>query len=429
MAGRIGVIVHRFPKLSQTFIAQEVRLLEERGLELEILARRVWKRDLGDPIVSGIRAPLQSLPGPRKARFWWGNLSALAHRPLGYVGTLARAARDARRFPDRRRLQRFLEAGWLVGARRAGRPGGLRHVHCHFFGPSAEVGAYAARIAGIGCTLVAHPSPDIYTSSPELLRDLVGAAEAVMTCTANSAAYLRSQPGVDPGRIHVVYHGIDTRRFSPAETAAPSAVAQLVAVAQFIPKKGYACLFRAVSLLERAGVRFRFRVFGKGPLEGELHQLVTSLGLDDYVEFCGQVSSDEVARALSSCDLFLCGSRQSEEGDRDGIPNSLAEAMAAGVPVVATRVAGIPELVEDGISGVLVAPDDPQALYEAAAKLLHDRSQARRVGEGARRRVLDFFDSRTRIEDCERLLLSSLRPPARPDQSYVARDPSSPGTS
>lgn len=403
MAG-IGVLVTSYPKLSETFIAQEIQLLEEHGFRVEVFARRSSGEARTQSIVDRIRAEVVYLPGLPGGvpAFAVGNLRALARHPLRYVPGLARAL--WRSLAQRSgALWRFFEAGWLVGTRDVGRSG-VNHLHAHFFQRTALVAEQAARIAGVHFTVSAH-AYDIYMQPAAVVRRLGEAADAVLTCTRANIRHLLDEVGLDPGKVHLVFHGVDTTRFEPrhgpALGEADHGGPRFVSVGRLVPKKGLDDVLRALAKLRGD---FRFDLYGDGPMRGELEALVRELGLVDRVRFHGAVTQDELVPALRAGGVYLCGSRETEDGNRDGIPNTVAEAMAIALPVVATRVSGIPELVEDGVTGLLVDERDPDAFAAALERLSGDSDEAERFGRAGRKRVEEVFENRTCFAACLRLL-------------------------
>ncbi|MCG8589136.1 MAG: glycosyltransferase family 4 protein [Proteobacteria bacterium] len=413
--GRIGVLLRTYPKLSETFIAQEIELLEQRGFDFAIVAYR----DPGEPqiqaVIERIRAPVHYLPrGRGSARAYArSHARALAGGPLRYALALARALVRQGVAPGEAPLRAFLDAGWLVGELGLGR-GGLAHLHAHYLQKTARLARAAARWAGVGYTISAH-AVDIYTEPPKRVARLVADSRALMTCTGVNAAYLRELAGPQADRVHLVYHGIDLRRFAPDPARGAPERVRFLAVGRLVPKKGYDDLLEALARVRAAGVDAGFEIFGAGPLAGELEEQRTRLGLDAAVTLHGAVTQDQIAQALGRGGIFLCGSVELADGNRDGIPNTVAEAMALGLPVVATRVSAIPELVEDGKSGLLVPQRDPEALAEAMLRLARDPEEARRLGSGARQRVEEIFDADRCIEACARLLAAHA-PPQRPEE-------------
>jgi glycosyltransferase involved in cell wall biosynthesis len=391
------VLVRHFPKLSETFIAQEIRLLEERGLHIDVVAMTAEPDEPVQPVVRALRAPIHRIPGRNAGALALlpANLRALVRQPIRYARTWLRAMRENRRRKGRRRLRRFYEAGWVVG----GAPGqSLGHVHSHFLYEPSEVGRFAAAIAGVGHTIEAH-AKDIYLAKPGLVAELANDADALLTCTRFGAAYIRDLPGVDPAKVHVVYHGVDTEVFVPRSGPREPGPVRFVSVGRLVAKKGYDDILEALAQVRKRGLDFEYDILGEGRLRGDLEARIAGLGLEDVVHLRGSVTHDVVRAALQASDVFVCGSRPTEDGDRDGIPNSLAEAMSCGLPAVATAVSGIPELVEDGKSGRVVPPGEPEALAAALESMARDPEDASALGRRARERVLSVFDCRRCIDD------------------------------
>jgi len=173
---------------------------------------------------------------------------------------------------------------------------------------------------------------------------------------------------------------------------AEDAVPLILSVGRMVPKKGMGDLISACRLLMTRGVRFRCVIVGEGPLRGELESQIRELGLERLVTFLGAMAHDGLVSLYGQASVFALAPHITEDGDRDGIPNVLAEAMAAGIPVVSTSVSGIPELIEDGRTGVLVGPRDPEALADAVERLLRDPALRQKLVVAARRKIEDGFE-------------------------------------
>jgi glycosyltransferase involved in cell wall biosynthesis len=224
-----------------------------------------------------------------------------------------------------------------------------------------------------------------------MLPEKLDAAGFVVACTAFCAGRLdAARPGLD-GKIRVLRHALPRGYGDRSPLRAPDGTSRLVYVGRFVPKKGLDVLLRAGRLLLDRGVPVRCHLYGGGPEEARLRELVVALGLDDVVRFEGAIANQDLYRAMNADDVFVCASREMPDGERDGIPVTLLEAMAAGITVVTTRVSGIPELVEDGVNGYLVAPDDPAALAAMLARVLTDPGARRAVADAARRTVRERF--------------------------------------
>ncbi len=260
---------------------------------------------------------------------------------------------------------------------------GVEHVHAHFANQTADCAAIAAGVAGLPFSFTAH-AYDIYSTAPRqrnaTLDWKLAHAARVFTVSDYGRDLLRGrlEEGAR-GRVCTVYVGIPTALFRP-EPPPGGEVLRLICVARFQEKKGLDTLVEACGLLRDRGVAFRLDLIGDGPERAALEARVERLGLGDQVAFPGPLAQEEVARALAASHLFVMPCRRDRSGDMDGIPTVFMEAMASGRPVVSCAVSGVPELVRDGETGVLVPPDDPPALAEAIARLARDPALRARLG-------------------------------------------------
>jgi glycosyltransferase involved in cell wall biosynthesis len=211
-----------------------------------------------------------------------------------------------------------------------------------------------------------------------------------------------------------VYHGVATGRFRPAprakvasESAKTATPIRMISVGRLVEKKGFCHLIRACALLRERGNDFALSIYGTGPQRDELARLIETLGVGDIVKLQGSRTQKELMALYREADLFVLSPYILESGDRDGIPNVLMEAMAVGLPAVATDVSGIPELIEHERSGLLVPPRDEVALAAALERLLdpaHGPGMRARLGFGGRRRVVEHFDANLHLRRMVELL-------------------------
>jgi glycosyltransferase involved in cell wall biosynthesis len=234
----------------------------------------------------------------------------------------------------------------------------------------------------------------------------------VVTCTDANRQYLES---LDAPRTQVVYHGVDGSRFHPRRRR-PEA-GRILSVGRLVPKKGFECLVEALAILADEGVDFTCDIVGGGPLDAVLRRRIQDHSIRDRVHVHGARVQDEIVEAYERASVFVLAPVMTEDGDRDGIPNVLAEAMACGVPVVSTRLSGIPELVEHGTDGLLVAPGDATALAAAIGVLLSDDSLASSLAEAGRTKVERLFDLRRNTRQLADLFASM--PTAAPDSQLA----------
>jgi glycosyltransferase involved in cell wall biosynthesis len=367
----------RFPRVSETFVLNELLALEERGERMLIDALLPPEEGPRHPELECLHANVRYLPRRPRLR---DRRVALAHLRLG-VAAPRRWLRLARRAWGTETWRRFLQAGLV--ARRVRRER-VRHIHAHFATAAAEVARDAASLAGVPFTVTAHAKDIFKRENTRLLGRRVDGAAAVITISEFNARHLRAAlPGMP---IRHVPNGMPLP--APAPGAPDGAV---LCVARLIPKKGVDLLIEACGRLsELQGLRIE--IVGDGPLAGELSELARSRGVAGRIEFLGALASDEVDAALRRSSLVALPCRIAPDGDRDGIPTVLLEAMARGIPVVSTRVGGIPEVVRNRETGLLVDPEDPQALAEAIAALAHDRSFAESLGAAGRSLIRERFD-------------------------------------
>lgn len=393
----VGYIVSAWPRLSETFILNEVLAVERLGVPLRIYSIK----DPGPaPVhkkVGQVRAPMECLA---EARHWkpavGPSLRLLARRPVRYVRTLFEAARH--RGADTRR--RFLQAVCLADALDR-EP--VTHLHAHFANAPAVVAMFVHQLTGIPYTFTAH-AKDIYVKTPpKLLRAEIQRARAVVTCTEYNWRYLRTQAGPDShAKVHRIYHGLDLSEFQfslPGRSNGADPV--ILSVARLVEKKGLGDLIEAADILRRRGRGFRIEIIGDGPLRGALEERVAERGLQERIRLLGAQPHSAVRQAYARAAAFALPCVVASDGDRDGIPNVLLEAMASGVPVISTKVSGIPELIEPDREGMLIPPNSPEDLAKALERLLTDPELSGRLARAAREKIEKAFSVE---ENCRRLL-------------------------
>lgn len=432
---RVAYVMNGFPRLSETFIAHEIHQLERLGLPLRLFSVKRENEPLVHPVVGAIRAPLEYLPRATSlsgtALLPWLRLNgptfAAAHarvlrrRPLAWLATAASALALAWRHRSREAgapfalkkvfIKEFLQAGHIADA--VQRAGDVGHLHGHFCHGVATITWFASRLTGLPFSFTAH-AKDIY--QPELnpgrlLERKLGAARFVATCTCANADVLKGRHP-RPCEVHTIYHGLDTDWFSPAPApAGADAVPLILSVGRFVEKKGFEHLVDACALLKARGVRFGCTIVGeKGSAYDAVQAQVARLGLQDHVMLQRAVAQDALRDIYRRARVFALPCQVMDDGDRDGFPNVLAEAMAMGVPVVTTPISGIPEMIDDGVQGLLVAPRDAAALADALQKVLTDATLHRTLAAAGRERICERFDSRRTTVALRDLFQRELQP-------------------
>jgi glycosyltransferase involved in cell wall biosynthesis len=398
-SGRVAFVLKGYPRLSETFIAQEVHALEQRGLDIMIVSLRQPTDRTVHPVHRLIRAARLYLPEylyREPLRVWHG--WRRARRQAGYRAARRAFLADLRRDPTPNRIRRFGQA--LVLA--AELPGDIAHLHAHFLHTPASVARYAALMRGLPWSLSAH-AKDIWTVPEWEMREKLAEARWAVTCTAAGREYLAGLAPI-PERVALCYHGLDFERFSvppprlqDADGSNPSHPVMLLSVGRAVAKKGYDDLLDALALLP-AGAAWRLVHIGGGELRERLQHRAAALGLAERIEWRGALPQPDVLAAYRTADLFVLAAKIAPGGDRDGLPNVLVEAQSQRLACITTAHAGIPELIEDGATGVLVPPGDPAALSAALATLIRDPARRARLGAAGEARVREHFDMRAGIE-------------------------------
>lgn len=347
--------------------------------------------------------------------FWRCNAAAAAKWGRRYARAfLAMAGRLAKPRAYLRAIYAFSQAAPLALGMKVGPE---THIHAHF-ADRGGLGAYAlAKLVGVPYTLTVH-AYDIFLPNPHLGLLVRNSALTLAISEFARQAVLQKVPGVDPDRVRVIHVGVPTGALAALAESKPvrpeGAPAALISVGNLVTKKGMDVLLDAVALLLRDGRRLSCDIVGDGPLREELCRRAEELGLTGVVSFTGRLHPDDARGRIARADLFVLASRSAPNGDADGIPVVLMEAMACQTPVVSTRLSGIPELIADQRTGRLVEPDDPQALAEAIADQLDHRDRSTLWAADAQRVVAREFDQCTNavrlldaIADARRSLAAS----------------------
>jgi glycosyltransferase involved in cell wall biosynthesis len=388
----VAYVLKMYPRFSETFILNELLELERQGLTLRIFSLKRPDDGIAHADVGRVRAPVTYLPRSLPALLR-AQAPILGRAPGHYLRLLVEVL-TRRRYAA---LKHFLQAGAIAGALDPA----TGHVHAHFASGATSVALHLQRLVGIPYSFTAH-AKDIYLETvrpADLTRKLSGARFAVTVSDFNARRLRALANGT---RVVRIYNGLDLERFAPddATRASPPLV---LAVGRLIEKKGFDDLVRACALLAERRAAFRCSIVGKGPQSATLAELIDTLDLAGRVELAGPVPRERLLGLYRQAAVLAAPCVVGSDGNRDGLPTVLVEAMALGVPVVATTVTGIPELVEDGVTGLLVPERDPDALADAIARLLTDPPLAAALVRRARRRVEESFDLHANVAQLRRL--------------------------
>ena len=380
---RVGYVLKMYPRFSETFILTEVLSLEEQGADLEIFSLRAPVDGHFHEALARVAAPVTYLPQAGRTLELWDALRD-GQEVLG--GTVAQ------RLPELL-LEAPGDAAQAVRLAILVRERGIDHLHAHFGSVSTTVARLAARLAGITYSFTAH-AKDIFheeVDRADMERKLSDAA-AVVTVSDYNLDYLRTWYGPSAARVRRIYNGIDLASFAPATPRERPAV--VVGVGRLVEKKGFDHLVDAIDLLAREGRQVRLDLIGTGAVEDALRAQVDRLGLGDAVRFLGPLPQERIREAVTHAAVLAAPCVVGADGNRDGLPTVILESLALGTPVVATPVTGIPEAVDDEITGLLVPEGDAAALARAIARLLDDPELRCRFACTGRKLVEGRFDSR-----------------------------------
>ncbi len=378
---RVGYVLKRYPRYSETFVVNEILAHERAGLAIDIFALRPPNDTHFQDAISRVRAPATYLPceGVKAVDFWKAINDSARAVPGLFAALEAAGGEEAVEV-----LQAVVLAREVVAR-------GLTHLHAHFATSATTVARLAARLAGVPYTFTAH-AKDIFHESvraADLERKLADAS-AVVTVSDFNLQFLRDTYGRAATRVERVYNGLDLERFRFEGTNPRRA--HVVSVGRLVEKKGFGDLVSACALLRGRGLDFDCTIVGTGPLEAELRAQVSRLGLEACVELSGPRPQVEVIRLVREAAVFAAPCVVGEDGNRDGLPTVLLEAMALGTPCVSTDVTGIPEIVRDGETGLMVPQRDPEGLASALERVLTSPRLAGQLAASARRLIEEEFD-------------------------------------
>ena len=394
---RVAYVLRAFPRLSETFILHELLALRARGIAVRVFA------------LEQVDAPLMHA----EAEQLLPEVTFVTSRePASWRGPAV--------VPVKQR--RFAAAGRRIGKEL--RAWGATHVHAHFAGPAATAAAFAAEEAGITFSFTAH-AKDIFVDSLDWrwLAWLGAQAHAVVTVCDYNRRYLRRR--MPDARIVRLYNGVDLQRWAgrPARSGAAPKLGPLLTVGRFVRKKGFDVLVEALAILRDRGTPLKTVMIGDGAEHAVVQARAKELKLGRQIRFPGALTQPEVVRYMRRAALVALPCIVDSDGNQDALPTVLLEAAACGVPAVATRIAGVPEIVRDGVTGRVVAPGDAAALADALAFMMSSPRRRARMGAAARRRAESKFDQRRASLALARLFAESSRvsPPAsRPQESSRA---------
>jgi len=425
----VAYILKAFGRTSETFISNEMYLLERLGISLRIFSLKALQGQRKHGSVVAIQSPVRFLPQATEfaemnfAAWLWRHvpLFAAAHarvarrKPLRYLATLAEAAgmcvryRESRwRGPRKVFVREFLQAGYIADA--VQQDPDIAHLHAHFCHGATTVTMFASNLTGLPFSFTAH-AKDIYLpelNPGDLLQRKLMRAEFAVTCTEANKKHLDGVSPKGAAPVYAVYHGLDTSLFRPARRR-DREIPRILSVGRFVEKKGFTYLVDACAMLRDQGFAFECVVVGGADVyQEEVERRIEMHSLSARVRLQTSVTQEQLREIYAGSTIFALPCQVLDNGDRDGIPNVLAEAMAMELPVVSTAISGIPEVVRSEENGLLVPPRDAGALALALRRLLDDAPLRRRLGAAARQTILEVFDSRKNTQTLAALFAERL---------------------
>lgn len=397
----VAYMLDGFPIISETFIIQEILELKKRGLNIIIFASE-----------GGGDIPYNSLSHPEskslvketcyinpylivKEKKWLHFLIFLRH-PVRYLKTFYFS---------------YLEGGETFIAFKSTplyiremKSKNVYHIHAHFARKACTFSMLISMITGIPYSFTAH-AHDIYASDAMDISNHIRAAKFVITCTTYNKRYLLGKyDNHADGKIYSNYHGVDTNRLKPKRETITQrkedAGISILSIGRLVEKKGFPYLIRALLQLKKScDTSFTVNIIGDGPEKEHLCHMVKEYNLSDNVFLRGSLLFGEIKGFYEEADFFVLPCLIAKNGDRDGIPNVILEAMSAGLPVISTKVSGIPEVITDGVDGFLVSPEDSCALADSIKRLSQDRELRVAMGNNARKKMVDYFNKDKHIDE------------------------------
>jgi glycosyltransferase involved in cell wall biosynthesis len=403
---KIAYLLNSFPVLSETFIQQEILILEHQGLPLRLFS-------LFEPSASKTAKGVWNGQTPVTYISHQPRLKLLAIAVRCFLKTPVRFLRTGILTLTVNHYDLRLAIGCLLYASYIAeqiKHQGFTHLHAHFATESTSVAQTVYLLTGIPYSFTAH-AYDIYLSRRSALANKMSMARFVVTCSAYNQQYLKKL--VDQGigeRIHCIYLGLNLDVFPPNANVAPApeTVPLILAVGRLVEKKGLLYLVSACRILEDQGYDFICRIVGDGPQRQVLEQKVHELALTERVELLGAATHKQVIEMYQQATIVTLPCIIDKQGDRDGLPIALVEALYMGVPVVSTQVSGVPELISEEVNGLLVPPQDSTALAAALARLLDDPLLRGHLARAGRKTVLERFDMAQNVQHLISLFYADL---------------------
>jgi colanic acid/amylovoran biosynthesis glycosyltransferase len=388
---QFAYLFERFPSFVQTFVYREAVEMVRQGASPWLVSVR--RPDDPGELAEKVDAEIFYLPDEKTLR------KEVDERRSGNRLSF-KARRAIPRHRGEKDSQRMFEAIWLAPELKAR---GIRHVHAHFGGLATRTAWWLRTLFGFSYSYTGHAN-DIFcdTDYPVSNADLARDAKFIVTETDYARRWMEERHPWTRGKVFRVFNGIDPSGFFPREAA--GAMPRIVSVGRYVEKKGFDVLIQACAQLRERGVRFACDIVGEGPLNDSLQSQIAAADLRDCVRLLGPRSQKEVRQILAASDLFVLACQQDSDGGSDNLPTVIVEAMFTGLPCISTTIAGVPEMIADGQTGLLVPPRAAGELAEAMERVLRDPALAGRLGAKGREFADAHFAIQNSVGELRRLL-------------------------
>jgi colanic acid/amylovoran biosynthesis glycosyltransferase len=403
-------IVSYFPSTSQTFVLREIKQLREMGYSIKIIAMRESDKEIKHKDSDLFINDVFYIPdiGKNKRnlfRLLLNNLPLIFSRPTRYGVALGRAIKTK----SPRVMLDLLRAGWVVSKNKIDYE---LHLHAHFAHNPTNIAYFIHLLNGNNFSFTSH-AVDLYVS-PKLIKEKLLASSFAITISEFNVQFLRERYGQEAvKRLHIVRCGIEKDQVNKIIRKKKAELKKekisILSIGRMVEKKGFDVLIDALDLLNHRGYDFECHIIGGGELKEELIQQVKDKGLSQRVDFFGAKSSDEIQAEFANADIFILPCKMTSNGDMDGIPVVLMEAIANTVPVISTRLSGIPELVINGKTGLLAEPNNPSSLVDQMELLITKSELREKLTNQALKHLINEFLLEENVTKLANLMKSELK--------------------
>ncbi|MDO5067252.1 MAG: glycosyltransferase [Propionibacteriaceae bacterium] len=382
---RIGYVLKVYPRFSETFVVTEILAREAQGEDLTIFALRPTTDARFHPEIARVQAPVRWVPRPVKSSEFWQEIANTLGQFPTFQEPFARIAPMLADLPTS-------EVAQGVALARMAMTEGIDHLHAHFASMAGRVAWIASQLSGLPYTVTTH-AKDIYHESvdPVWLRRVCGDAQQVIAISQFNQRHLEQVLEGTNADIQLQYNALELDRFIYSDPVPHSEVLRISAVGRLVPKKGFADLIDAVARLE---VPVEVQIAGDGEERANLEARIAAAGLGDRIRMVGPKTQSEVIEMVRNSDVFVAPCIPADDGNIDGLPTVVLEAMALGTPVLATAVSGLPEVIHDHRTGLMTEPGDVPALAEALTLVASSQVPVQQLARNARALIEERFDSR-----------------------------------